>query len=202
MINKKWFTIIELMIAIIIFTIWFLSAYLLIYSAINSSVRSKNEIIASNIAREQIELVKNIRDTNWLKNNDWDNIDSYLPLWSWTGNLSLNEYYMIENNYSWVTPIKIEKLSSFDWSRGNVLWTAQVRLCIDDKWRYFHCRATWDRKTTFYSFLKINKLVTENSITHTPISVTWALKVESFVINTERWYNEFKINTIITDWKK
>jgi type II secretory pathway pseudopilin PulG len=202
MVNKKWFTIIELMVAIIIFTIWFLSAYLLVYSAINSSIRSKSEIIASNIAREQIELVKNIRDTNWIKNNDWDNIDSYLPLWTWTWNLSSFEYYTIENDYSSSSPVKIKKLESFDWSKGNILWTSNVRLCIDVNWRYFHCVSSWDKRTSFYSYIKIERLITENTISNHSVPVNWALRIQSFVINTDRWYNEFNINTIITDWKK
>jgi hypothetical protein len=52
-----------------------LSAYLLIYASITSSIKSKNEIVAANLCREQIELIKNLRDTNWLQMKTWDKLD-------------------------------------------------------------------------------------------------------------------------------
>jgi len=52
-----------------------LSAYLLIYSALNSSLKSRNEIIAANLARESIELIKNNRDSNWSKMLKWNKLD-------------------------------------------------------------------------------------------------------------------------------
>lgn len=202
--NKKWYTMVELMVAILIFTIGFLSAYLLVYSAINSSIRSKNEIIASNIAREQIELIKNVRDTNWIKSLNWDNIDRYLTT-TWTWNLSETWFYIIENDYEKPqNPIKITKLSTFDWSKAKVIaeiLNNNVRLCLDSLWRYLHCMgSTWAAKTSFYSFIKTEPLITQSWAEN--ITVTWALKIESIVTNTERWYHEFEINTIITDWKK
>ncbi|EKE26319.1 MAG: hypothetical protein ACD_4C00337G0007 [uncultured bacterium (gcode 4)] len=199
--NKKWYTVVELMVGILIFTIWFLSAYLLVYSAINSSTKSKNEIIASNIAREQIELVKNIRDTNWLRNNNFDNLSDFSGSWY----LGDYKYYIIENDYNIDSPIKIKNLnSSFNWTKNDVLNSSELRLCIDDMWRYIHPNNPSDchKRTTFYSFLKVDKLITKNTITNMPIIVTWAYRIESIVINTEKWYNEFNINTIITDWKK
>ncbi|MDD2487600.1 MAG: type II secretion system protein [Candidatus Gracilibacteria bacterium] len=196
--NRKGFTIVELMIAIVIFTIGFLSAYLLIYSAINSSARSKNEIIASNIAREQIELVKNIRDTNWLKNWDWNDLTEILG----TGNLGDSTYYVIENDYSGAVPIKMAELNPpFDGTKGKVLGNLNVRLCSDSQGRYSHC-VSGEVKTNFYSFIKVEPLVTKNTITNSDVPVVGAFRIESVVVNNEKGYNEFKINTIITDWKR
>ena len=53
----------------------------IIQNAIKTSVLSKNYLIAQNLATEAIEGVKNIRNTNWLKEPDdstcWMNLDPY-----------------------------------------------------------------------------------------------------------------------------
>jgi len=54
------------------------SIFMVISSSININNLNKNQIIASNLAREEIELIKNIRDSNyetfhkwnWIPNND------------------------------------------------------------------------------------------------------------------------------------
>ena len=197
---NKWFTLVELMVAILVFTIWFLSAYLLLFQAINSSITSKNEIIAANIAREQIELVRNIRDTNFLRYNNWDKVDNALPSWTW--NFLSIWYFTIENNFSSPdNPIKINILpAEFDASKDKILNTAKVQLCIDNNSRYVHCEP-WLAKTQFYSYVKVSPLNSKNmSNTLIPVS-DWYL-VESVVANTQKWYREFRINTIITNWRK
>lgn len=197
---NKWFTLIELMVAILVFTIWFLSAYLLIFQAINSSITSKNEIIAANIVREQIELVKNLRDSNFLRYNNWDKVDSALTSWTWTfWNIP---YFTIENNFSNLdNPIKIGILpSDFDGSKNKILNTPKVQLCIDNNSRYVHCEP-WLAKTQFYSFVKVSPLNTKNTANTIIPVANWYL-VESVVANTQKWYREFKINTIITNWRK
>jgi len=44
-----------------------LSVYSVIISTLNLNDYNKNYIIASNLAREQLELVRNIRDSNYKK---------------------------------------------------------------------------------------------------------------------------------------
>lgn len=88
------------MVGIVIFTIGFLGAYLLVNSANNVSLRSRDELIGANLMREQIELLKNLRDTNWLGFRTWDSLglamDPIIP----TPTLEDNTYYTIENNFS------------------------------------------------------------------------------------------------------
>jgi prepilin-type N-terminal cleavage/methylation domain-containing protein len=198
--NKFGFTIVELMVAILIFTIGWLSAYLLIYSSITSAIKSKNEIIAMNIWREQIELIKNLRDTNWLQLKIWNKLDNWRLSWeSMTGG-----YYTIENYFSDpIIPITIKKINdlNFDWSMGKVLASSMTPLCIDSKNRYTH-DCIWNQKTHFYSFIKIEPLITKNTISNSDIIVDNAFKIKSVVSNTDKGYTEYLINTIITDWKK
>jgi len=69
--SKAGFTILESMIAISIFTIGISAALLVIVSSLNVGTRAKNTIIASNLAEEGIEVVRSIRDRNWMVGNPW-----------------------------------------------------------------------------------------------------------------------------------
>ena len=65
--NKKGEIILETIIAMGILAIGITTSSALLSSSIRNMNSSKNRIIAVNIAREGIEAVRNIRDTNWLK---------------------------------------------------------------------------------------------------------------------------------------
>lgn len=88
------------MVGIVIFTVGFLGAYLLVNSANDASLRSRDKLIGANLMREQIELIKNLRDTNWLQFRVWDSlqlaIDPVIPIPTFED----NTYYTIENNFA------------------------------------------------------------------------------------------------------
>ncbi|MDD2565293.1 MAG: prepilin-type N-terminal cleavage/methylation domain-containing protein [Candidatus Gracilibacteria bacterium] len=210
------FTVVELLVGIVIFTIGILSAYLLVYSALNSSVKSRNEIIASNLARESIELIKNNRDSNWSKMLKWNKLDSTIIKHNPTiGEYLTGGYYKISNEYQEDTSsnpsINIQKLSStFEEANENTTYILnpssedKTELCLDDKNRYtYDCSGT-NKSTHFYSYIKIEKLKTKNTtITpNTEIIVDNAFKVTAQIINSERTITKYSISTIITDWKK
>jgi type II secretory pathway pseudopilin PulG len=65
--KKKGESIIEVLVAIIILTIVMTAAFKALTNTTTANIDVKNRIIALNIAREGIEAVRNIRDTNWLK---------------------------------------------------------------------------------------------------------------------------------------
>jgi len=65
--NKKAFSVLEVIIAIFVITIGIIGAVNLISYSISSVAVAKSKIIAANLAQEGMELVRNIRDTNWLK---------------------------------------------------------------------------------------------------------------------------------------
>ena len=72
--SRGGFTLIEILIAILIFSLGLIAAFTLISTATALSTRSKQEIIATNLLREQIEIVKNIRDTNFLALRDYTSL--------------------------------------------------------------------------------------------------------------------------------
>lgn len=69
--DKSGFTLTEVMIGIMILTIAVVTATNLLIGLINSNKNNVKTLQAYYEAQEGIELVRNIRDTNWLHNVDW-----------------------------------------------------------------------------------------------------------------------------------
>lgn len=89
--SRAGFTLIELLVGMTIFSIALTSIYLLLNSTMKSVSYSRNEIIVSNLLREQIELVRNIRDSNIAKGAGWDVFPTLVHL--------KKSVIMIENDY-------------------------------------------------------------------------------------------------------
>lgn len=64
------FTLIEVLASLAVFTIGIVAIMTLGFSNYNTSRDNLDRIIAANLAREGIELIRNRRDTNWLRMGD------------------------------------------------------------------------------------------------------------------------------------
>jgi type II secretory pathway pseudopilin PulG len=64
--NQKGQTLLELLVALFILVLVLTATVALIVSSINAGRESRNRLIAANLAREGIEIVRNIRDSNWI----------------------------------------------------------------------------------------------------------------------------------------
>lgn len=183
--DKKAFTVLELMVGIIIFTLGFLGAYLLVDSADSASIRSRDEIIGANVMREQIELLKNLRDTNWIQFRSWDSIELAKPTATDTA-LQPGNYYIVTNDFSSGKAVRVQKLSGMSLSKETVLQEFQknpsdIRLCIDHLGRYVHDCSGENQKTNYASFVQIEPLATKNTRgANTPIPVDRGYKVRVF----------------------
>lgn len=97
--DKKGFTLIELIIALAVFSVGIMAAFTLALAGLNTSKDNYARILSANLAREGIELVRNIRDSNWLKiedNYDCDDDDTNgIQLCSWNKGL-YNGYYKVD----------------------------------------------------------------------------------------------------------
>ncbi|MDP2709371.1 MAG: hypothetical protein Q8O93_05025 [bacterium] len=70
--NKQGISIIEVIAAIMIITIGMIGVLSLVIQNIKAQYINKNVLIASGLAQEGLELVRNIRDNNWLaEGNNW-----------------------------------------------------------------------------------------------------------------------------------
>jgi len=71
--KNKGFTILEVMAAIFILTIGIGGAFLLVRQSLSAASINKNRLVAAYLAQEGIEIVRNIRDSNWLNPSlAWD----------------------------------------------------------------------------------------------------------------------------------
>lgn len=69
----KGFTLLEVIIAITIIVVALVALLTLVVFTISSSSISASRLLAANLAQEGMELVRGIRDTNWLQPPDaWD----------------------------------------------------------------------------------------------------------------------------------
>jgi len=70
--TKKAFTLLEVLVAIFIITVGIMGSLSLVSQTIYSANISSKRLIATYLAQEGIEIVRNIRDTNWLEQTSWD----------------------------------------------------------------------------------------------------------------------------------
>lgn len=74
--NTNGFSILEIVIALNIVTVGLLGVFSLVIQNLQAQTINKDYLIASMLAQEGIELVRNVRDTNFLQEdqgNDWKN---------------------------------------------------------------------------------------------------------------------------------
>ena len=123
---KSGFTLMEAIVAIFVITTGIVGVLSLVTQTISSATFSKDKLIAAYLAQEGIEIVRNIRDTNWLEggSNPWNEgldtcsggcIADYTysqqvdpTLLAYTGqflNIDTSGYY----GYSGVTPNKFQR---------------------------------------------------------------------------------------------
>ncbi len=68
---EKGFTLMEVFIAISILSIGVVGAFGVLPAMIKNQTMNADTFLASQIANEGMELVRNLRDNNWLKEQDW-----------------------------------------------------------------------------------------------------------------------------------
>src|SRR4030042_2798206 len=71
--TKKGFTILEVMIAIFLIIIGIAGVFTLMTKILGQMAVSSSQLTAAYLTQEGIEIVRNIRDTNWLEQIDHDN---------------------------------------------------------------------------------------------------------------------------------
>lgn len=70
---KKGFTLIETVVAIFILTTGTMGAFSIIQKTVTFISVSSSQLIASYLAQEGVEIVRNFRDSNYLQGLVWDN---------------------------------------------------------------------------------------------------------------------------------
>lgn len=71
--KKNSFTLLEAIFAISILTLTISGSFALISRLLSFSPQIQSKLIASYLAQEGIEIIRNIRDTNWVQDQNWLN---------------------------------------------------------------------------------------------------------------------------------
>ena len=72
MANNKSFTLIEVVVAMFLLTVGTVGTFSLMQKSIIFTSISSSRLVASYLAQEGIEIIRNIRDTNYLEGSAWD----------------------------------------------------------------------------------------------------------------------------------
>ncbi|MBP8016627.1 hypothetical protein KAZ01_01330 [Candidatus Gracilibacteria bacterium] len=109
MVNKNGNSIIEIMVVLVVLTVGVVGTYGILNSGQKLASTTENRVKAINIAREGIEAVQNIRDTNWIKfssdhTNCWK-VLNYDPLCignSSSNIISTGSYILLNSGSLWI----------------------------------------------------------------------------------------------------
>lgn len=194
--NTQWFSMVEILIWIFIFSLGLVSIYALIISMMNLNEYSKNSIIATNLARESTELVRNIRDNNYENFYKWNKFP-----WSDVSKVfSTGVYYTIENDLRTFSndDVRLQPISDFVEGKDHLVDMEDYKLCINPEGLYTYDCTTPNTKTYFYRYIVFDDVVYQSGGLNTILPD--ALKVTSKVIWYKKWYHEIQLKTILTDY--
>jgi hypothetical protein len=206
--NKSWTTIVEAMIAMFIVIVWTIWVYIIYERSQKLSISVENRVKAISIAREWIEVLQNIRDTNWVlfwadSKNCW-NVKDYDVSCLWDSSLtykisswSYTIYKDTDNRWK-LNPITgTGEYNDTDW-----LFRNKYRIKLDGNWLYTQ---SWG--TTF------NPIFTRKiNISYIDTNWSWLwdeydekMLVKSIVSwsdSSKVWYYTVTLDNLLTNWKK
>ena len=219
--SRSGFTLIELLVGMTIFSIAITSIFLLLESTMKSVRISRNEVIISNLLREQLELVRNVRDANLAKGAAWNvaRIDDGAETKFSSGT------FLIENDFGanvtkfgndstgsfsiLESPVKIKKAN---FSSDEIETKFQEsQLCFDDYKRYIRCDSDAHRTqsgTTFASYTNIFPMYFGSGATGTTTIADENDNPQGFILDARvivrdgNTYREYDAKTAITDWQR
>lgn len=143
--RNKGFTVLELLAAILVISIGVLTAYSVTQRIFAQTIDSANRIQAAYLAKEGIEVVRNLRDNNWINWRDFDfNLnDGFYEIWYADQNLdpcgapcSFGDlrYFLIDGsgfyNYLADTPTKFKRRITL-----NHIGVDELNVTVDVFWQ-------------------------------------------------------------------
>lgn len=142
--NYKGFTLVEVMVVVSIAVVGLLGISSLSMQNIQVQNINNDELVASMLAQEGVELMRNIRDNNWIN----------LPYTEWGTNV-LNLHAGETNATS-----TIDYLSPINYNVGNIdpLYHNSARLYIDPAGEYYSHAVAGATPTKFYRYIETSQI--------------------------------------------
>jgi len=195
--NKKWFTIVELIIAILIFWFWILVLLVILNKNVLLSKKVYLTTQSTLLAKQWMEIVYNIRDSNNIKFQKWNYLTWIDPnkeyFWTWKSYLVWTELTWYKNKMQQINNPNFlnTRLYKKKWNFLNTLWETVY------SWLYYNY-STWE-KTPFarYVWFTWVYLAPDNKI------MTWDIFKIISTVNYKYWSIKGKIvlDWFISNWK-
>lgn len=198
--KSKWFTLIEIIIVIAVFSIWIMAVFYLVTNNLERLDETKTRNLATFLAKEWIELTFNIRDANLIKELERDCVftekyinsippnfcDWYFASWlQW-------KYIQISFNPNEYSKLIWTGLNTFE---NNRLYYHSWNIEWNNIFWYDHNSNNWE-KTIFsryivftwvkenWNILPTDKILKiESHVLFSKWSKTWEVILESFIGN-------------------
>lgn len=190
-VDKRGFTLTEVMIGIMVLTVAIVSATNLLVGLIRSNKSAVDHLKAYYFAQEGVEAVRNIRDGNWMNNKEWDFDEGtyvvFLQEDGWRGSIETNS---VESAVPW----KFEKIYDMeaDYNRGRICFYDEP-----DREYYSDCGAV-SKETDFHRFIKISPYCEDE----TDFCQKDSVLVEAIVrFGDFDSGDEVTLSTVLTNWK-
>jgi hypothetical protein len=209
--NKKATSIIEAIVMILILLIWIIWLYNIYTKSYRLSNSTKNKIEAIEIAREWIEAMENIRNTNWIllwadNKNCWNamNYDNNC-VWSTNTSYKINSWmYRIYTDTNWKWTLEAPWSSLTSWDYQNNAYKTFFKVQLDWNWLYTQNWSSTDFYPIFTREININYTLDTN--------IDWvynandeSMDIKSIVIWQDSHWNtphKIELETTLTNWKK
>ncbi|HBB27125.1 TPA: hypothetical protein DCZ36_01340 [Candidatus Gracilibacteria bacterium] len=199
--NERGNSIIEVMVVIVILTIGITGAYGILDSGQKLSATSENRIKAINIAREGMESVENIRDTNWIKFSSdyehcWKVKDYNAECIGVSGReFSSGSYVLVQSGVLWTLSGTIVPSPTYSTYRD------QFPLFLNDKGLTSNSGSS--TKCTSSITANCRTIYTrEIQISHPDSDHMKVNSIVTWVDSSKRGSHTINLETILTNWKK
>lgn len=195
--NRAGFSLTEVIIGIMILTVAIVAATSLLVGLINSNKDNMKTVQAYYLAQEGIEAVRNVRDSNWLHNNNWLGDSSGNP---WGESFKVGGiYYLQLKDDGWRQPADSTSVQG-DLSKLTPVapWGIVSSGTIYDNGSYLASGLSGEEDTGFSREIGIKKYNCKDS-DMCPVDAIFVL-VESKVSWNEG-EREVVLSEVMTDWK-
>ena len=142
-----------------------------------------------------------MRDTNYINFTAWNQTNPENS-YSAANVFGENKYYTLETDFSWLSNFPIEVIDISAWFEAWIdklsgVSMQKYKLCLDVDQRYtYDCITSSHKHTVFYRYLFIEKAQ------ESWVDIDDAYRVSSKVIWYKRWYHEYDIKTVVSDWRR
>lgn len=203
---RRGFTLVELMIAIVIFSIGIMGVYALIQTSIATSARARDEATAANLVRERLELSHWLRDANWNTEQVWSGATA-----DFLNGKDISEnspqslahfgsgYWILENDFSKdvFSVLRLRKITLTSENPEKVVADTTTKLWIDASGRFVYATdPTGLIATPWHSYVRVEP------IEYPAGTAREALRVTSIAVRKDKIPKEWRATTILTNWKR